>query len=143
MTDNLNSFSYNILIANLYEMYTFFTKEIKNGYKKETIKINYNKILIAMMPIVPHFVMECLEKNKFEDKKTWPNYDEKLLIEDNVNFVIQINGKKRGLIDAKINISEDNLLNEIKKNNNLNKYLDQKNIIKIIFIKNKLMNIII
>ena len=142
MTDNLNSFSYNILIANLHEMYTFLIKEIKNGYKKDTIKENYNKILITMVPIIPHLTLECLEKNQLIGDKTWPSYDEKLLIKDSVKFVIQINGKKRGLIDAKTDITEDNLLKEVKKNSNLNKYLNKK-IKKIIFIKNKIMNIII
>ena len=44
MTENLNSFSYNILIANLHEMNNFFNKEILNKYTKETIVKNYSKI---------------------------------------------------------------------------------------------------
>jgi leucyl-tRNA synthetase len=143
MTDNLTSFGYNILVANLHEMHTFLSKEIKNGYTKETIKENYYKILITMMPIIPHFAQECMDKNDFKIEQNWPSYDDSLLIEDEIKYVIQINGKKRALIDAKRDISEDNLLEEIKKNNNLSKYLYKKEFNKVIFIKNKLMNIII
>ena len=75
MTDNLNSFSYNILIANLHEMYTFINKEIVNQYSRATIKENYKKILIVMMPIIPHFTLECMEKNNFKIDQIWPSYD--------------------------------------------------------------------
>ena len=143
MTDNLTSFSYNIIIANLHEMYSFYNKEIKNGYTKKTIKNNYNKILISIMPIIPHFASECIEKNEFQNDKCWPTFDEKLLIESNINYIIQINGKKRALINEKREIVKEKLLEIIKKNENLFKYLNNKKIIKIIFIKNKLMNIIV
>ena len=65
------------------------------------------------------------------------------VIEDEIKFVVQINGKKRALIHAKRDSTEDNLLSEIKKNENLIKYLDNKEISKVIFVKNKLINIII
>ena len=55
MTDNLENFSYNKIIANLHEMYSYITKEINKNYKKETLLENYKKILISMQPIIPHF----------------------------------------------------------------------------------------
>ncbi len=55
ITENLESFSYNKIIANLYEIYSFLIKEIKNEYKKKTLIDNYEKILIAIMPIIPQF----------------------------------------------------------------------------------------
>tara|TARA_Y100000816_G_scaffold178484_1_gene128924 strand:- start:1725 stop:4262 length:2538 start_codon:yes stop_codon:yes gene_type:complete len=141
--DNLNSFSYNIIIANLYEMYSFLNKEIKKGYTSKTIKENYNKILIAIMPIIPHFASECMEILGFKEEYSWPKYDEKYLIEDRINYVIQINGKKRGLIENEPNLTQENLLEEIKKNNQINKYIEGNNLKKVIYIKNKLLNIII
>ena len=141
--DNLNSFSYNIIIANLYEMYSFLNKEIKKGYTSKTIKENYNKILIAIMPIIPHFASECMEILGFKEEYSWPKYDEKYLIEDRINYVIQINGKKRGLIENEPNLTQENLLEEIKKNNQINKYIENNNLKKVIYIKNKLLNIII
>ena len=64
-------------------------------------------------------------------------------MEDFINLVIQINGKKRGLIKTKKNISENELFEILKKEKSINKYLDKKIIKKKIFIQNKLMNIIV
>ena len=143
MTYNLQTFSYNKLIANLHEMYSFLNKEISNNYTAKTIEENYSKILITMIPIIPHFALECIDNNDFKINLTWPKYSEEILIEENINFVVQINGKKRALIQAERNISQESLLSKIKKNDNLDKYLVNKSFSKIIFVKNKLINIIL
>ena len=143
MSDNLDSFSYNVLIANIHEMCTYLNKETSNKYTSKTLANNYNKILITLLPIIPHFASECLELNKFKINQEWPEYDEKKLIEENVKIVVQINGKKRGLLQAKRERSEKNLLLDIEKDNKLNKYLNNKKILKVVFIKNKIINIII
>ena len=142
ITHNLDYFNYNIVVANLHEMYSFLIKEIDQGYKKETLFDNYKKILITMMPIIPHFASECL---KIFDLKEiyWPSYSEKLLEENIVPIVIQINGKKRSLINVDHDITEENLLILIRQDQKLNKYFNGKEIRKKIFIKNKLMNLII
>ncbi len=142
ITFNLNNFNYNIVIASLHEMYAFLIKEVDQGYKKETLLENYKKILVTMLPIIPHFASECLKIFNFQEIY-WPTYDEKLLKENIVPIVIQINGKKRSLINAKQDISEENLLILINRDQKLNKYLDEKKIKKKIFIKNKLINLII
>ena len=143
ITENLEAFSYNKIIANFYEIYSFYNKEVEKEYTKETILTNFNKILLSMLPVLPHLASECLELNNFKGSINWPKYDKKLLIEDKVKYVIQINGKKRDLIEAAINIDENDLVQTAKLNTNLKKYLHEKKIKKIIFIKNKLMNIII
>ena len=66
-----------------------------------------------------------------------------MLKEDTINIVIQINGKKRGLIQTKPNITEEKLFEIINNNEKIKKYLDQKNIKRKIYIKDKLLNIII
>ena len=123
-------------------MYSFLSKEIKNHYKKEDIIENYKKILIAMTPIIPHFANECLEKLEIKEIK-WPEYDESKLKEDIINIVVQFNGKKRGLIETEANVTEKSLMEKINRNEKLIKYLRNKNISKTIYIKNKLINIII
>jgi leucyl-tRNA synthetase len=143
MTFNLNSFSYNILVANLHEMYSFLSKEIKNGYSKKTLEDNYRKILNTMLPIIPHFAMECIEINNFKIEQNWPAYDENLLIEDKIKLVIQVNGKKRALIEVVRDIKENKLLEQIKKDTLITKYIENKEFKKIIFVKNRLINIII
>ena len=142
ITYNLESFSYNIIIANLHEMYSFLIKEISKNYKRETIIENYKKILIAINPIIPHLSNECLEDLGEINELKWPSYDEKQLSEDSCIIVVQVNGKKRGLINTKPNLIEEDLMNLIKKDKNIAKYLVDNEIKKKIYIKNKLINII-
>ena len=57
-----------------------------------------------MIPIIPHFANECLERINKKKKLNWPKYDEKFIKRRKINIVIQINGKKRGLIKTKRDI---------------------------------------
>ncbi len=142
ITDNLNNFSYNKIIANMHEMHTFLTNQINLNYKPETLHQSYEKFLISIMPIIPHFSSECLEMLNSEINR-WPEYDKLKLEEETVNIVVQINGKKRGLIKDKNNISEEELIETISKDELLSRYVQNKKIKRKIFIKNKLINIII
>ena len=142
ITNNLENFSYNKLVANLHEMYSFISKQIAKTYKKNTLIDNYKMILIAITPMIPHFSNECLKMLNVKEVN-WPTYDENILKEDVTNIVIQINGKKRGLIKTKINTSENDLLELIKEDEKLSKYIFKENIKRKIYIKNKLINIIL
>ena len=55
ITQNLEKFHYNVIVANLYEMYNFLIKEVEKPIKKEILIENYKKILILMSPFIPHF----------------------------------------------------------------------------------------
>ena len=66
-----------------------------------------------------------------------------MLKEEIINIVIQINGKKRGLVQTKPNITEEKLFEIIKNDEKIMKYFVQKNIKKKIYIRDKLLNIII
>ena len=142
ITQNLENFSYNKLIANLHEVYSFLIKKITKPYKKDTLLENFKKILIAIKPIVPHFSSECLQMINTKVFK-WPEYDESIIKEETVSIVIQINGKKRGLITSKQNTSEENLIEIINKDEKLSKYLNNKELKRKIYIKDKLINLII
>jgi leucyl-tRNA synthetase len=80
----------------------------------------------------------CNDKNI-----SWPEIDKKYLRTKKYNIVIQINGKKRSLISTEKSMEEKDLIEKIKKTKELEKFLINKNIIKSIFIKNKLINLII
>ena len=123
-------------------MYSFLNKQIEKAYTKTTLIENYQKILIAMTPILPHFANECLSLIKAKNFR-WPQYDVSMLKEEAVKIVIQINGKKRGLVQSKPNINEEKLFEIIRNDEKIMKYLIQKNIKKKIYIKDKLLNIII
>jgi leucyl-tRNA synthetase len=144
ITKNLNSFSYNVIIANLHEMHSSLTKKIKNNYKTETLKENYLKILTILIPIIPHFANQCIQEITLDfDKINWPSFDEKILFEEKINYVVQINGKKRGILNLNRDIDEEKVFQEIIKDKNISKYISDKKINKKIFIPNKLINIIV
>ena len=143
VTDNLSKFTYNKIIANFHEVHTAISKLLKKTYTSKTIVDNYKKILICMMPVIPHFSNECIQLLNSKTIIEWPDINEQLLIEKNINFVVQINGKKRGLIKANRDISEEDVMSLIKKNAEINKYIKDHQLKKKIFIPNKLINIIV
>ena len=143
---NIENFSYNKIIANFHEVYSAINKLLTTKIDKKSWIKNYTNILIAMNPVIPHFTNECLEylkENKQENKKYWPKVDKNILINENVNFVIQINGKTRLVTSLKSGIKEEEILKRIQENEKIKNYLNNKEIKKTIFIKDKLINIII
>ena len=143
ITENLEKFHYNVIVANLYETYNFLIKLIKKPLDKNNLLKNYIEILKTMSPIVPHFASECLEDLGEKSEKSWPKIDEKYLIKEKVNIVLQINGKKRAIIVSKKNVEKETLINEIKSNTQYNKYLENKKIIRNIYVKDRLINLIL
>ena len=142
ITQNLEKFNYNVIIANLHEMYNFFIKEVEIPVKASILKENYQKILILMCPFIPHFTSQCLEEIN-QSEIEWPVIIKEELVEENINFVIQINGKKKALLNVKNNIDEESLLKKIKENKETEKLLKEQKILKTIFVSNRLINIII
>ena len=143
VTDNLSKFTYNKIIANFHEVHYSISKLLKKNYTPKTIVDNYKKILICMMPVIPHFSNECIQLIDNKTKIEWPEINQQLLIEENINFVVQVNGKKRGLIKTNRDISEEDVMVLIKKNVEINKYIKDHKLKKKIFVPNKLINIII
>ena len=92
---------------------------------------------------MPHLASECLESIKSKNYNTWPIYDDKFTEDENITVVIQINGKKRGLLNLIKDTDEKELLSLIKKDETLKKYIEGKKIKKQIFVKNKIINFII
>ena len=104
---------------------------------------NYKKILICITPIIPHLSNEALNDIDSNQNIQWPEHNDLLLTEEETIYVIQINGKKRGLIQTVPNINEENLMKLVLKDKNLKKYIDNKNLKKKIFIPVRLINIIL
>ena len=142
ITKNLDNFHYNVIIANLHEIYNYLSKNIKNIDRKDLL-LNYTKILKIISPILPHLASECLYELNITDKSEWPIIENKYLKKENFDIVIQINGKKRDLINFNKDISENDLLIKVKNSEKLKKFLENKKIKKYIYIKNKLINLIV
>ena len=139
----LEKFRYNVIIATFHEIYSFFRKLSEKKINYKNLKISFEKILIIMSPVVPHLTNECLAKFNFERKFQWPIVDKKYLSEDKNLIVIQVNGKKRGSITVIENLSEKELIDQIKDKRLISKYLDNGELVKTIYIKDRLINFII
>ena len=86
---------------------------------------------------------ECLSELTSLKKIHWPTVDPRFIQTKKCNIVIQINAKKRAVLEIENGLSEKNLLEKIKKMQELKKFIENKEIIKTIFIKDKLINLII
>ena len=138
---NLEKFSYNVIIANLHEIYNFYSQVCKN--ECINLSVNYKKILKIILPVLPHFASECLDELGASSDIKWPIVDQDYLKSTNYKIVVQINGKKRLLLNCTEDVSEKNLIKKLKETKEIQKYIDNKVIIKTIFIKNKLINLIL
>jgi len=143
ITNNLENFSYNVIIANIYETYNFLIKEIEKEIDSKKLKENYIKILILFSPAIPHFSSECFEDLGYGDKMHWPIANLSFTNRDKIDYVIQINGKKRAILNDNRDIDQESLLLKIKSNKIAAKYIKDKSIDKIIFVKNRLINLLI
>ncbi len=140
---NLEKFNYNVIIANMHETYNFLNKIIEKKFNKKILIENYSKILIIMSPVIPHIINECFDINKFKILEKWPSVNKKYLQEETVSIVVQINGKKRGIVEIGKDIEEETVMDLISKEDNINKHLKNKKIKKFFFVKNRLINILI
>ena len=95
-----------------------------------------------MNPFIPHFSNECLSLIN-ENEISWPAVSKEDLIEEEINFILQINGKKRSLLKVKRDITEKEILEVIKVNEETEKFLKNQKIKKLIFVPNRLINIIL
>ncbi len=140
---NLEKFNYNVLIANLYETYNFLIDLMDKNINGDILLKNYKKILIIMSPIIPHYASECLYKLGVTEKLEWPKVDRNKIKKETIEYVIQINGKKRGNLKAKPNMNEKELMELIIKDDKINKSLLKKKIDKTFYVKNRLVNILV
>ena len=127
----------------MYETYNFLTKHIEKNINTKYLIENYIKILTVFSPIVPHLTSECLLDIGYEKKLKWPTINKNYLQNENIDYVVQIDGKKRTIVKAEKNLTEENILNIAKNEKLLDKYLKNKSIKKIIFVKNRLINILL
>ena len=97
---------------------------------------------MLLMPLVPHVAYECCEKIN-QKKFCWPKYDSKLLKDENCIIVVQVDGRKRGILEMPIDSKEEIVIKKSKEIDNVIKHIGNSTIIKNIYIKNKLVNLII
>ncbi|MEK9959494.1 MAG: leucine--tRNA ligase [Pelagibacteraceae bacterium] len=147
ITYNIDHFHFNVAIAKFYEFANLFTKIItEKQTNKEFFKKVFNIFLILVFPFVPHLASECWEqinKNININQNKWPEFDPKLIEEEECNIVVQINGKKKSLLLAQKGLDEVTVFNKILEIESVNKFLSDKKIVKKVYIKDKIFNIVI
>ena len=139
VTVDFSEFKFNTAIASLMELVNVI-------YQQGADKDVFAKLIIMLSPIVPHFAEELwliLGNAKSIFKARWPEYDAALLVEENIELVIQINGKVRSKIEVPRDINEDQLKELVQKDGKLIPWLDGKTPKKIIIIPQKIVNIVI
>ena len=143
ITKNLEKFNYNVIIANLYETYNYLIKIVNKNLDLKKFEENYYKILKLMFPIVPHFASECIKDLNKDINYNWPKVDKQFLTDEKVKIVVQINGKKRAIIEEYKGINEKAIFEKIKKLDTFEKYIKNKKINKTVLVKDRLINFII
>lgn len=119
---------------------------VNEAYKVDDLPVEYMKGFIKMIaPIMPHMAEELWSQFGESDTITyqpWPTYDPKALVEDEVEMIVQVNGKVR----AKIKMAKDTDRDEAQQlalaNEHVKKFTDGKDIKKVIVVPNKIVNIV-
>jgi leucyl-tRNA synthetase len=146
ITECIEKFHINVAVAKLYVFLNNLNEEIDKKILNEEDIINaYKKYLIIVSAFIPYVANECWEKITKQNNlssQEWPKIENTLIKKDYFDVVIQINGKKRAIINAINNESEENIFSKSLAIKNIKVILEEKNIIKKIFIKNKLLNIV-
>jgi len=143
---DVEQFKFNTCIARLMEFLTALNIYIRGNVNKKFLNSCLNDFTILLSPFAPHFAEEIWEflGNDFSVfNQTWPNYDEALLIKEEIELVVQINGKLRARIVVPYNLSKEELIKKALDAELVQKWLEGKEIKKKIIISNKLINIVV
>ncbi|MDO8435917.1 MAG: leucine--tRNA ligase [bacterium] len=139
--EDLEETKFNTIIASFME---FVNLALEN--EKEISREAIERFLILLSPFAPHISEELWEKigkNGSIQKQEWPKYDPLLVKEEIVNLIIQINGKVRDKIEVDPALSEEKAKEIAFAREKIKKWIDGKEIKKIIFIKDKIINIVV
>ena len=122
-----------MILTNAYDALDTITKE------------DYRLLITLLNPIAPHITEELNEQIGFSPicESTWPEYDDEKTIEDTKEIAVQVNGKVRGTIEINIEDNENSIKEKALDNDNVSKHIEGKDIVKIIVIKGKIVNIVV
>ena len=142
VTVDLDNLSFNTAVS---QMMIFVNHMLsQENYNKEVL----HTFLIILNPFSPHIAEELNEAIFKEDyspisEKPWPDFDDTLIVSDSMTIAVQINGKTRGTIEVEAGLDKEIIFNNIKENEKFIKYLKNRDIIKKIYVPNRLVNFVI
>jgi leucyl-tRNA synthetase len=147
VTEDMERFHFNTMLAALMEYTNFLYKVHDSGSVtidswKDAIKI----LLLLIAPSAPHFAEELWFTRKYQysiHNQMWPNWDGNLAKDEEVTLVIQVNGKLRDKVTVQVSISEEEASKTALNQERIKSYVSGKDIAKIIYIPDRLINIVI
>ena len=149
-----DDFHFNTAIAAVMELLndmTTYKQEVidKDNISSESKKIwreVLEKTILLIAPFAPHVADELwayLGNETFTFEEEWPKYDEELTKDHTFNLVIQVNGKVRDMVSAQIGISKDDAEKLALESEKAKKFIDGKEVVKVIVVPNKLVNVVV
>ena len=149
-----DDFHFNTAIAAVMELLndmTTYKQEVidKDNISSESKKIwreVLEKTILLIAPFAPHVADELwayLGNKTFTFEEEWPKYDEELTKDHTFNLVIQVNGKVRDMVSAQIGISKDDAEKLAFESEKAKKFIDGKEVVKVIVVPNKLVNVVV
>jgi len=139
VSDDYAGFKFNTAIAGLMEL-------VNAIYQYGADRNTFSILILLLAPIAPHFCEELWQQmgNKGSISKSgWPQYDPKMLIDDTVTIIIQVNGKVRSKLDVPQDISEKKVREMALCDDKVKPWIEGKAIKNIIFVPKKLLSIVI
>lgn len=139
VSEDIENFRFNTAISQLMIMANVLEKE------KEISLTHYNLYLILLSPFAPHIAEELWNKLGHKEsifKESWPKYDPKLIKDEEIELVLQVNGKIRDKIKVSAYISEEEAKKLAQENEKVKKYTAGEEIKKVIYVKGRLINIV-
>lgn len=146
--NDLERMAFNSAIAKIREFSNFLEKfEIKDDVCQKIMNFSLNNLVLMIAPIMPHLAEELWHimghKTIISRDEKFPTCDEKLIIDDEVNITVQINGKLRAVIPMPKGSSKEVLQEVALQNENVQKNIEGKEIKKIIIVPDKLVSLVI
>ena len=146
ISENIERFHFNKSVANIYEYVNEINKLMdQKTISEEGIKKAINNLCLVLQPFTPHLseeIWETLGNDGFCADAGWPELTNEV-VDDGYDLPIQVNGKLKGLISAKKDDKEVVLIKKAKSLSGVKKALNQKTVIKTIYIPGKILNIVI
>ncbi len=138
---SINNFRFNVCIANFYQVYNLLRNSLDLKISNQIFQDNMVKIMKLMIPFTPHLAHECLEMLNCKTFSKWPEVKKNKTEE--INLVIQVNGKTRDIIKIDVDLLEDKIKLIVLKKSKAKKYIENSKIKKVIFVKNRIINYIV
>tara|TARA_B100001063_G_scaffold164649_1_gene153599 strand:- start:1680 stop:4250 length:2571 start_codon:yes stop_codon:yes gene_type:complete len=147
VTVSIDFFQMNVAVAKIYELTNFISSfNPENDNEKFALRDSLKILIRIFEPMIPHLAEECwsiIGEKELLSGQNWPIYEEKYIQDDVVQVVIQINGKKRAVIEVEKDSDQDLVIDKIKNIENIQIPSDLSTAKKIIFVKNKILNIVV